>query len=282
MSVRDENGGGQPELGTLLEVLHGAGSFRTIRVTFRVWRHSERSGAAFRSAAEERGRRGASIQTVTLRGRGDEPCERVETFRIWRSGGRIREEQHGGSRDGYYGVRHGELWWSWDETMGAASNEDDPSVGSGIGEQLSVMLDPTPLLGALQFSVVGRSQVAGRPAIMAEAVARESDPRRRPRAFELHQLGRGADRYQLAVDAQRGVLLRAVALREGEPFQEITTVEIAFDELLDEQLFRFKAPAGEEVQPVGQRPRVASRPAGTSTASLSSRQSGPPGRPALR
>lgn len=256
MSVRDENGGGQPGLGTLLEVLHGAGSFRTIRVTFRVWRHSERSGDAFRAEAEERGRRGASIQTVTLRGRGEEPSERVETFRIWRSGGRVREEQHGGSRDGYYGVRDGELWWSWDETMGAASNEDDPSVGSGIGEQLSVMLDPTPLLGALEFRVVGCSQVAGRRAIMAEAVARESDPRRPPRAFELHQLGSGADRYQLEVDAQRGVLLRAVALREGEPFQEITTVEIAFDERIDEQLFRFKAPAGEEVQLVGQRPRL--------------------------
>lgn len=95
--------------------------------------------------------------------------------------------------------------------MGAASNEDDPSVGSGIGEQLSVMLDPTPLLGALQFRVVGRCQVAGRRAIMAEAVVRESDPRRPPRAFELHQLGSGADRYQLAVDAQRGVLLRCGA-----------------------------------------------------------------------
>jgi hypothetical protein len=255
MSVRDDPSGKQPGLGTVLEVLHGAGSFSTIHATFRVWRHSERAMAAFRAAAEEDKRRGASIQTVTLRGRGEEPSERVETFCIWRSGGRVREEQHGGPRDGYYGVRDGELWWSWDERMGAASNEDDPSVGSRIGEQLSVMLDPTPLLGALQFRVLGRSQVAGRPAILAEAVPRASDPRRAPRAFELHQLGNGADRYQLEVDAQRGVLLRAVALREGEPFHEITTVEIAFDEPIDDQLFRFESPAGEQVQPVGQRPR---------------------------
>ena len=77
------------------------------------------------------------------------PSIRRRTFRIWLSGGRVREEQHGGPRDGYYAVRDGEVWWSWDERMGAVSNEDDPSVGGGIGEQLSIMFDPTPPLAAL-------------------------------------------------------------------------------------------------------------------------------------
>jgi hypothetical protein len=255
MPVRDEISGEEPGLGTLLEVLHGAGSFVTVQVTFRVWRHAERARAAFGAETEEAKRRGASIQTVTLRGHGEEPSERVETVRIWRSGDRVREDQHGGPRDGYYAVRDGEVWWSWDKRMGAISNEDDPSVSGGIGEQLSVMLDPTPLLSALQFRVVGSSQVAGRATIVAQAVPRASDPRRPPRAFELHQLGHGADRYTLEVDAQRGVLLRAVALRGGEPFQEVTTVEIAFDEPIGDELFRFEPPAGEPVQPVGQRPR---------------------------
>jgi hypothetical protein len=255
MPVRDDVSCEEPELGALLEVLHGAGSFSTIHATFRVWRHTERAQAAFGAGTEEAKRRGAPIQTVIWRGHGDEPSERVETFGIWRSGGRVREEQHGGPRDGYYAVRDGEVWWSWDERMGATSNEDDPSVGSGIGEQLSIMLDPTPLLGALQFRVVGRSQITGRPTIRAEAVPRASDPRRPPRAFELHQLGSGAHRYTLEVDAQRGVLLRAVALLGGEPFQEITTVKIAFDEPIGDELFHFEPPAGEQVQPVGERPR---------------------------
>ncbi len=51
------------------------------------------------------------------------------------------------------------------------------------------------------------------------------------------------------------VLLRAVALHGGEPFHEITTVEIAFDEPIGDDLFRFEPPAGEQVQPVGQRAR---------------------------
>lgn len=41
----------------------------------------------------------------------------------------------------------------------------------------------------------------------------------------------------------------------GEPFQEITTIEIAFDQPIGDELFRFEPPAGEQVQPVGQRPR---------------------------
>jgi hypothetical protein len=205
-------------------VLHGAGSFSTIDATFRVWHHTERAQAAFRAATEEDKRRGASIQTVTLRGRREEPSERVETVRIWRSGDRVREEQHGGPRDGYYGVRDGEVWWSWDERMGAVSNEDDPSVGSGIGEQLSIMLDPTPLLAALQFRVVGASEVAGRPTILAEAVPRASDPRRPQRAFELHQFGNGADVHALEVESSAAfscVLSRSVAenhfRRRGSP-----------------------------------------------------------------
>lgn len=67
--------------------------------------------------------------------------------------------------------------------------------------------------------------------------------------------GSSADLYTLQVDAQRGVLLRAVALRGGDPFHEIPTVEIAFDEPIGDELFYFKPPAGEQVQPVGQHPR---------------------------
>jgi hypothetical protein len=34
-------------LGALLEVLHGAeGSFKSVRLTYRTWRHSERAAAA--------------------------------------------------------------------------------------------------------------------------------------------------------------------------------------------------------------------------------------------
>jgi hypothetical protein len=65
------------------------------------------------------------------------PAEREEVFRIWRDGNRVREEHEGGPRDGAYAVRSGDLWWSWNRDAGALSNQDDPRVGSAIGQELS-------------------------------------------------------------------------------------------------------------------------------------------------
>ena len=65
----------------------------------------------------------------------------------------------------------------------------------------------------------------------------------------VRELGAGADRYRLEVDAQRGVLLEVLALRDGEPFQRITTVEVEFDHSISDERFRFQPPAGEEIRP---------------------------------
>jgi hypothetical protein len=139
--------------------------------------------------------------------------------------------------------------------MGALSNQHDPKVGSGIGEELSVMLDPSPLLGAMKFAAVGSSTIAKRVTITADATARPPDPRGGLRSFALHQLGSGADHYTLEVDVERGVLLEAVALRDGKPFHRITTVEVVFDHPIADERFHFEPPAGEEIQPIGGRLR---------------------------
>ena len=245
----------EPELGALLELLHRADApFTTVQATYRIWRHDERATAAFRAEIEEEKRRGAAISTFQMTGSSSEPAEREELLRLWRSGDRLREEREGGRRDRSYGVRVGKLWWQWTQTSGACSNEDDPKVGSGVGEELSVMLDPTPLLGALRFDVRGNSQQAGRATITAEAVPRPSG-RHGLRSMELHQLGSGADRYTLDVDAQLGVLLGVVALRNDEPFHHISTVEITFDQPIADETFEFQPSAGETVLGVGRRTR---------------------------
>ena len=243
-------------MGALLELLHGADQpFETVQATYRIWRHRGRARVASQAAMEERKRRGAGVATIQLiRGRSEEPVEHVETVRIWRAGNRVREEVAGGPRNQFYGVRAGETWWHWDERSGAVSNEDDPTTGSGIGERLSVMLDPTPLLGSVRFRPVGHSHVAGRATVTAEGFPRP-EPGRGPRSFELHELGLGADHYTLEVDAERGVLLDVVALREVEPFHRVSTLEISFDEPIADERFVFVPPAGEEVRPAGLRTR---------------------------
>jgi hypothetical protein len=236
------------DLGALLALLHSADApVDTVEVIYRRWRHRERAHAAFLADAEEQKRRGASITSYGPGKADPEPAESQETVRIWRAGERVRVEHHGGERDGYYAVTDGPLWWIWDERNGAHSNQDDPSVGSGIGEELRIMLNPVPLLSSLRFRPTGSSEVAGRPTISVHGLPRPQAIRH-GRTFELHELGTGADLYELEVDRQLGVLLAVTAIREKQPFQRITTLAAAFDQPIPDETFRFEPPAGEQIQ----------------------------------
>ena len=132
--------------------------------------------------------------------------------------------------------------------MGAMSNQDDPSVGSGVGQELQVMLNPTPLLSSLRFRVAGNSQVAGRASVTAHATPLPQDPRHGRFVRELHELGTGAHYYQLEVDQERGVLLAVTAIRDEQPFYKITTLAIRFDEPIPAETFQFAPPEGEQIQ----------------------------------
>jgi hypothetical protein len=238
-------------------LLHRAdAAFDRVEAMYRIWRHEERAAAAWHAEIEEEKRRGGSITSYAFVDRSELPVETEEVLRIWRAEDRVRAEHEGGSRDGAYAVRDADVWWSWDERSGATSNQDDHSLGYSVGEEISLMLDPTPLLGSLRFTPTGRGRVAGHETVTAAAVARLRDPRRQSRAFELHQLGGGADRYMLQVDARRGVLLEAVAVRDDEPFFRITTVQITFDQPMAAERFRFQPPPGEQIQPTWERHRL--------------------------
>jgi hypothetical protein len=251
------DGSGDPvELGALLVLLHGADmSTRTVEVTYRIWRHRERAQAAFVADAEEQKARGASVKLFGAGTAEAQPSEQEETVRIWRDGERVRVEHHGGQRDGYYAVADGPLWWMWDERSGARSNQDDPSVGSGVGDELQLMLNPTPLLSSLRFHLTGSSQVAGRPTTAALATPRLRD-RRFGGSFELHELGTGAQYYELEIDRQLGVLLAVTAIRDEQPFHKITTLAIRFDQTIASGAFRFEAPEGEQIQTTWGKERV--------------------------
>ena len=245
--------GDEVELGALRVLLQeAADSFGTVQATYRTWRHEERLSEAFRADIEEQKRRGAHIRTFSFVHSGDaepQPPETQETLRIWRDGQRIREEHHGGQRDGSYSVADGPLWWVWTEHTGATSNQNDPSIGGGVGQELQVMLNPTPLLSSLSFRVAGHSQVAGRATVTAHATPQPQDPRHGRFRRELHQLGLGADHYELEVDQERGVLLAVTAIRDEQPFYKITTLAIGFDEPIPAETFQFVPPEGEEIQP---------------------------------
>ncbi len=237
-------------LGVLLVRLHEAAApTGPLEVSYRIWNHLARTRAAVIADLEERERRGASLSFISASSndRDSDQGELEEIVRIWRDGERSRIEHHGGSRDGYYAVTEGPLWWVWDERNGAHSNQDDPNVLSNIGTELQIMLNPIPLLSSLRFTPIGHGEIAGRPTISARAIPRENNARH-GMAFELHELGTGADSYALEIDRHSGVLLAVASIREGQPYRTITTLSLAFGEPIADATFRFEPPAGEQIQ----------------------------------
>lgn len=200
------------DLGEALAAMNGAHrSFRTLRATVHR-RHDE--------------------ETVQL------SVERPERLRVERLGGSLRAPA--------VGIVDGKRWWTYDLESGVASNEDEPEVQSGIADEWLLLLDPAGLIGACSFEALGRVKVAGREAILLRATPLEEEVE----SFAFHQLGLGGDAYGLAVDAERGILLRSIAFLEGEEVDRLEVREVAFDEELPPETFALSLPPGERVRPV--------------------------------
>ena len=143
-------------------------------------------------------------------------------------------------------VFEGSTWWNI-SPHGARTNEGEPDVRHGVGPGYP-LTDPARLASTLDLVASGTTEVAGR-----EALLMTGTPRREGRDFldefeakdALDDLGgSGADEFELAVDVERGVILRTEARLEGQPFNIIEFIEIAFDETLPADAFTLGVPPG--------------------------------------
>jgi hypothetical protein len=231
------------DVGDLLVLMHGARNrVSTVRAVVRTWQHLLVS----REAMARRADRG----DFTAYGPVDVPeRESVESLvRVWLAPPDRAREEREGSHGEWFGVCRGPLWWRYDADNGAMSNEDQPEVGSGIGQELGWLLDPAAVIGLLDFGEIGPGRRAGRPTLRVRAVPRGlADGYDAP----LWRLGAmGADDLRLEVDAERGTLLRIESRFEGQPFAISEILEIAFDEQFPEDTFVFTPPPGEEVRSI--------------------------------
>jgi outer membrane lipoprotein-sorting protein len=155
---------------------------------------------------------------------------------------RVREEHHSThpyGRDGVVMVRRGALWWHYDPRSGAISNEQEPEVGSGVGQELEQLLDPIDLLAARDLELVGDTELAGRRAV---------DVRSRPRPSGnplIYGFPFGAQQYRHLVDRERGILLRSALLFQGQEFAVSELMEVVFDEIFPDDIFVLELPEGE-------------------------------------
>jgi hypothetical protein len=237
------------ELGDALALLHGAwGSFRTIRATA-----CERVDAEGQRRAWEREAGADPDSGLAELLDSAEPVGHEHTTRFWlEKPARLRKES-----SGTWGtelvVRDGPRWLTVDADGLATTTGSLIFLG-----ELEQLLDPSPLLEALRFQPLGPDMVAGRPAARLHAVPRE----RGPGGSVLDQLGSGADAYELAVDAERGILLRVAALVDGEPYSVIELSEVAFDEEFPAGTFAVDPPPRAPVhpEPPSQPPEPAAAP----------------------
>ncbi len=135
--------------------------------------------------------------------------------------GRAREE-----RRGLVIVKDGPRWW-----RSGAGNESGSEPESSIDacETLRVWLRPQALTRALDLSL--EREQDGR--LIVSATAREGAAY----APDLAPIGWGASRWELVVDAARGVLLGTTAFSGDAVFRRVEASGLVLGEPLDDALF---------------------------------------------
>jgi outer membrane lipoprotein-sorting protein len=225
------------ELGDVLELLHGAHRrYRTVRLVAHEWRHNAR----FLAAYEEAMRAGGASGYQSAAGEGV-PAETDVVVRVWfEQPNRFREEREDGGRR-YVAASDGSRWWTALPDWATIAEEGDGWLRGHVGRGIRPLLDPAQVAGLVDLETGGHGEVAGRPAYVVTATPR---PGVHP---DVDVLATGADRHELLVDAERGLLLAVTSSRSEEPFSSIRVDEIAFDEPIDEARFAYEAKPGEQL-----------------------------------
>jgi hypothetical protein len=238
------------ELGDALALAHDARErLGTLRAQVHRWQHAER----WRRALERhRERHGGDALLVWAAERPAAPAaETTSVIRLWLDGQRMRIELDSEAVSGpqrAVTVTDGARCWSYVPGHGAYVTERADTAGGvtpGLGG-IDGLLDPLPLLATLRLQARGRTRWEGRPAFRLAGTLR---PGMGHRLFGEGFAAWG-DRYDLLLDAERGVLLRSAALLNDEPFAVTELREPVFDEPLAAGLFRFTAPPGTPVVPL--------------------------------
>ena len=208
-------------LGEILELLHDAGQRACpARLTVVEWTHRSRSAAAFdRFMAERHGGRlgSASAPVVHAATPVRHPTSTSRTTNLaFESSTRYREESAGVQTGQRYQVRDGERWVVWDADWGAVTDETEQEGGPPSSRPTLSSSTRWRLVGAYRLEGTGEFEVAG---TRRTSSARGPAPGSDGATAVVFSLGAGADAIELAIDAERGALLRAEArlARRGLP-----------------------------------------------------------------
>jgi len=187
---------------------------------------------------------GRTCSLISSRSRLPAPDETDEAWRLWIAGPWKRARFVAGREDVDV-VFHEPTWWSnghgGSRTNGGARNSRH---GEGPGADLVCTPDyPTPI----DIGNVTSGSRRGRVTLDVEARIRRGSECRRGRG--LHGLVIGeADEIVLAIDRERGVLLRAESRFRGSAHRVLEVTDVAFDEEFPPSTFEIRPLPGLEWQ----------------------------------
>ena len=136
---------------------------------------------------------------------------------------RLREE-----RGQVVNIKAGPNWWSVVAGM-APNSGTEPASSLELCDALLRWTDPQPLTRLMELEAAGENDRG----LLVTATARGENGY----AGELAPLGWGADRWELVVDADRGILLATTAFVGEKPFRKVEASSIEIDQAFDDALF---------------------------------------------
>jgi hypothetical protein len=218
------------DLGTLLELVHDAERLsRTVAGGVLNARNGALYGEILSRRAERRGGGFAGLEHDPA-----QPQDTTQRVRFWLERPlRLREDVEGSGERRYAtdGVT-ASLWTP--EFDRVVPVEPEPSEFRDRG--VSLLCEPSVLLGHLRLEIIGTAACAGRASIRALG-----HPRRRPRWADVFGFEPSADAYELLVDRERGVILRAGALVGDVEFASTEILDIEFDQPVPEHVFTLES-----------------------------------------
>ena len=134
-------------------------------------------------------------------------------------------------------IRRGATWWMWSRDDPVTSNLGNEKHGSGPIIQATTLLRPAMLLPHAEFRYVKRTTVVGRRCLTL--VAR---PIPTERIGEVAMVGLIGDLCRMAIDEERGVVLRLESWHKGSPVLRVKFNRIRFIEGFDDALLASPEP----------------------------------------
>jgi len=213
--------------------------FHTLQVTGREWRQHALLNEAFITATPP-----GALMAVAKRVRTadePEPEEGEQTWRSWSQAPDSLRVEFAIGDEKVTAWFSGRTWWSWSPSHGARTNDGRDNVGHGKGPG-EVLVSPARIAHVLDFELLDALSFLARPAYRLRA---------RPFSrgdLDLNALGRGADEYDLVVDAGTGFLLRAEARLGPRPFRVLEMTEVVVDAEIPIDVFTPEASEGEQFE----------------------------------